>query len=251
MVRLVGEVVVADGDLAAKRRYLMDGLSRLVKADGWLWSVTRVLNQIPVCCSLLHSGLSDSQLTAWAESTQVTDPPLPEHDACYEIATAQQHATCTRQQMVPDHKWYANPTVRKYRLAVGIDDFIYSLFPLGEPGFVSAIGLYRHTDRPHFSERERQITHIILSEVEWLHSGGVPDAVGREVPQLSRRQRTVLVLLLDGRTRKEIARSLHISDHTAKDHMESIYKHFKVSSQVELMRRFAMGKGIREREVQQ
>lgn len=242
IVRLLGEVAGSYDDHAARKRQLMSGLSRLVEADGWLWSVTRVRDERPVCCALLHGGLTDEQLTAWAESSQATDPPLPEHRACLEISQQQYHATRTREQMVPDADWYSNPTVRRYRLAVGIDDFLYSLYPLGEPYYVSAIGLYRRSGRPRFSVEDRRLTHIVLSEVPWLHTAGLPEQA-LAVPSLTPRQRTVFLLLLEGHDRKRIAQLLELKPYTVKDHIEAVYRHFDVSSQVDLMRRFALGNG--------
>jgi DNA-binding CsgD family transcriptional regulator len=243
IVRLLGEVAGSNDDLVVRKRRLMTNLAGLVGADGWLWSVTRVRDHRPICCALLHGGLSERQLTAWAESTQTIDPPLPEHSSCEEIARNQYHATRTREQMVPDNEWYANATVQRYRIEVGIDDFLYSLYPLGEPYFVSAIGLYRHTGRPKFSTRDRRIAHIVLSEIPWLHRAGLPEDEGRAVPQLSPRLRTVFVMLFEGHDRKRIAHLLGISQHTAKDYISEVYRHFGVSSQVELIRRFALGDG--------
>jgi DNA-binding CsgD family transcriptional regulator len=243
IVRLLGEVVGSTDEPIVRKKHLMTGLATLVGADGWLWSVTRVRDHRPICCALLHGGLTDKQLTAWAESTQTIDPPLPEHKECEEIARNQYHATRTREQIVADGEWYANATVQRYRLDVGIDDFLYSLYPLGEPYFVSAIGLYRHAGRPRFSRRDRRIAHIVLSEIPWLHRAGLPEDEGRTVPQLPPRLRTVFVMLFEGHDRKRIAHLLGISQHTAKDYISEVYRHFGVSSQVELIRRFALGDG--------
>jgi DNA-binding CsgD family transcriptional regulator len=243
VVRLIGKVAGSASDVRIRKRELLSGLARLVSADGWLWSVTRVQNNVPVCCGLLHGGLTPKQLTAWAESSQVTDPQLPENSACLEISRQQIHATRSREQIVPDETWYSNPTVRKYRLDAGIDDFLYSLYPLGEPGFVSAIGLYRHVGRPRFGGRDRRIVHIVLSEVPWLHVAGLPGDFGKSVPQLSPRRRTVLVMLLNGMSRKEIGKALGISENTARDHIEAVYAHLAVSSQLDLVRRFYCGDG--------
>lgn len=243
IVRLIGKAAGSVSDLLVRKQGLLSGLARLVTADGWLWSVTRVQNNVPVCCGLLHGGLTPMQLTAWAESSQVTDPQLPETPGCLEISRQQVHATRSREQLVPDETWYSHPTVRKYRLEAGIDDFLYSLYPLGEPGFVSAIGLYRHVGRPRFSARDRRIVHIVLSEVPWLHVAGLPGDLGQSVPELSPRRRTVLVMLLNGMSRKEIGKALGISGNTARDHIEAVYAHLGVSSHVDLVRRFYCGDG--------
>lgn len=148
------------------------------------------------------------------------------------------HFTRTRQQVVPDDVWYKSSNVEKNRLRRGIDHFLYSIYPLDEPGVISAIGMFRHVKRKPFNVRESRIAHILLSEVDWLHRIEMPENKGDGVPQLTPRQRTVLIMLLEGRTAKEIAKLLHISEHTVKDHTKAIYKHFQVGSQVELIGRF-------------
>ena len=197
----------------------------------------------PVSVGVIHGGLTDEQFAAWIESSQKTDPPLPENAPLTDLCVAGRHFTRTRQQLVADGSWYANPTVQRYRLAVGLDHFLYTIYPLREPGVISAIGLFRRRGREPFADRDRLMTHILTSEIEWLHAAGLPGDGGRTVPQLSRRLRTVLVLLLEGHARKDIARLLGISQYTAKDHIDAVYRHFGVSSHPELMRRFAAGDG--------
>lgn len=77
--------------------------------------------------------------------------------------------------------------------------------------------------RPPFTVRQRRIAHIVLSEVDWLHYAELPPDRGRGVPDLSPRQRMVLVLLLEGRSKVEISELLHISPHTTHDHTKAIY----------------------------
>jgi len=64
IVRLLGQLAGSLADILTRKKQLMIGLARLVHADGWLWSVTRVKNGVPVCCGLLHEGLTKPQLAA-------------------------------------------------------------------------------------------------------------------------------------------------------------------------------------------
>lgn len=245
MVRLLADVVVSEGGLAQKKRALMSGLSRLVVADGWLWSMTRVdqANNTPICIGLMHDGLSDQQLTGWLEASQTPSCPPPEDAPLCALTRDGTHFTRVRQQVVSDAEWYAHPAVRKHRLGVGLDHFLYSVYPLGEPNVCSAIGLFRHYGREPFTPQQARIAHILLSEVDWLHYAELPDDRGHCVPQLTPRQRVVMVMLIEARDKNEIARLLHISPHTAKDHIKAVYEHFHVSSQLELIRRFRFGNG--------
>jgi DNA-binding CsgD family transcriptional regulator len=78
---------------------------------------------------------------------------------------------------------------------------------------------------------------------DWLHYAELPDDRGHQVPQLTPRKRVVLVMLIEVRDKDEIASLLHISPHTAKDHIKAIYEHYQVSSQQELIRRFRFSDG--------
>lgn len=244
VVRLLGEVAILEGGATAKRQRLMAGLAELVGADGWLWTISRVdvERDTPMSVGLLHGGLTDRQVAAWAESSQEQITPLPEHRPLTELVVRGEHFTRTRAQIVPDSVWYVHPTVRAYRFDVGLDDFLYSIYPL-EPGVISAIGLYRQSGREAFTARQRRLVHIVTSEVKWLHWAGLPEDRGRSVPKLSPRLRAVLVLMLEGHPRKTVASLLGISLHTVSGYVKALYKHFGVSSQAELMRRFTVGDG--------
>jgi DNA-binding CsgD family transcriptional regulator len=223
----------------------MNGLQALVEADGWLWSMTRVdhYTKTPICVGLMHGGLTDQQLTGWIESSQTLSCKPPEDAPLCDIAVRGEHFTRIRQQVVADREWYSHPAVVKHRLALGLDHFLYSVYPLDAPDVCSAIGLFRHVGRSPFTPVQARIAHVLLSEVRWLHFAELPSDGGRAVPQLTPRQRMVLVMLFEARDKNEIARALHISPHTAKDHIKAVYEHFQVSSQLELIRRFRFGDG--------
>lgn len=245
IVRLLADVAVMKGGHPAKKRTLMNGLAELVDADGWLWTMTRVNfdTNTPMSIGLMHEGLTDEQVTGWIEAGQRTTGPSPEDAPMGSILRHGRHFTRTRQQVVPDEAWYAHPSVQKHRIRTGIDHFLYSIYPLDEPGVFSGVGLFRRVGRDPFDPRHCRIAHILLSEVDWLHRAELPIDRGITVPRLTPRQRVVLVMLLEGRSLQEIAKLLHISPHTAKDHAKAIYRHFAVSSQVDLMRRFRHGDG--------
>ena len=138
--------------------------------------------------------------------------------------------------------WYNHPTVKKYRLDRGIDHFLYSIYPLG-PAHCSAVGFFRRLDTQPFSDIQRRICHIVFANVKWLHENSFPDHKGENCKQLTPRLRTVLLYLIDGKKRDEIAKTLHISPQTVKTHVRNIYKHFNVKSQTELMNHFKIGDG--------
>jgi DNA-binding CsgD family transcriptional regulator len=242
IVRLLSDVAILETDLPGKKQALMQGLQRLVAADGWLWSITHAdeTTRVPICTGLMHAGLTEDQLTGWLEASQSSCPP-PEDEPCFQLTRTGKHFTRTRQQLVSDSEWYSHPAVVRHRLERGLDHFLYSVYPLDEANMYSAVGFFRHKGRAAFSERESRVAHIVLSEVEWLHYAELPGERGRKVPQLSPRQRVVLIMLVEAHDKDRIASLLNLSPHTVKDYMKAIYKHFGVSSQLQLIHRFRFG----------
>jgi DNA-binding CsgD family transcriptional regulator len=85
------------------------------------------------------------------------------------------------------------------------------------------------------------LLHIILGEIPWLHAAGWPEE--RDVPltRLSPRERMVLNLMLDGKSRQEMANVLGLSVHTVGEYVKSVYQFFRVGSHAGLMTKFLDG----------
>lgn len=244
IVRLLARLPLIEGGHIACKRALMDGLCALVEADGWLWTLTQMDAQrgAPVSLGILHGGLTEQQVAGWIEMNHSLTRRPPEHPRLVAEVKRGVHFTRSRDQLVDDETWYNHPTIQQYRLERGIDHSMHSIFPLVEGQF-SGVGLYRHVGRPAFTPRQRKIAHIVLAEVDWLHCAELPSADSQHVVKLTSRQRNVLVLLLEGRSRAEIASSFNISTHTVHDHTKAIYRQFGVSSQLQLIQRFKQGDG--------
>ncbi|QDU55501.1 helix-turn-helix transcriptional regulator [Aeoliella mucimassa] len=244
-VKLLGDVAGHEGDVNERKRLLMQRLKEFTDADGWLWSVTfrDASNNRPMSVGVIHEGLTDSQFSGWLEASQVARPQPPEDQPLGRELAKGMHYTRTRRQLVTDAEWYNSPTVKKYRLDRGIDDFLYSIYPLGGDDMCSAIGLFRHVGREPFADHHRRVTHIILSNVEWLHFAGLPEHRENAVPQLTPTQRMVLVYLLEGRRRSDIAELMHITENTAKVHVRNVLKFYDAKDQLDLVCKFRAGDG--------
>lgn len=59
-----------------------------------------------------------------------------------------------------------------------------------------------------------------------------------DVETLTRREREVLALLLDGRRVASISRTLYLSEHTVRNHLKAIFRKLDTHSQTELLDRF-------------
>jgi DNA-binding CsgD family transcriptional regulator len=67
----------------------------------------------------------------------------------------------------------------------------------------------------------------LLTPEQWI---GVADALG-----ITPRELEIIVLLLESKTREAVARTLHISTRTVRQHLERIYQKLGVSDRVELV----------------
>lgn len=244
LVQLLGEVAGMEASVLDRRRLLMRRLVEMTGADGWLWSMSVIGEEDgkPASMGVIHEGLSDHQLAGIMEQSMTAKDPPPEDEHFLETFRAGKHLTRTRRQLVADEVWYRHPTVKSYRLDRGLDDFLYSIYPVGASA-CSAVGLFKEKGKPVFARKHVRMTHILFSNLDWLHRAGLPEQEGQSIPGLTPKQRIVLPFLIQGYTRAEVAQALEISEHTVGDHMKVIFSHFGVRSQLQLIRHFTTGDG--------
>lgn len=89
---------------------------------------------------------------------------------------------------------------------------------------------------------EREIEPALVATVRAVGSGQsvVPRRLRAGVtrPNLSHRERQVLILVCDGHTNAEVAEALHLAESTIKSHMASIFTKFGVHSRTEAVAAF-------------
>lgn len=243
IVKLLGDVIVSRQDFSSVKRHLVEGICALVKADAWTWSLGCFVQpgEQPVYLGLAHGGFDEERYARLLLAAGHPDMAWTSVKLLGEMRARSAHVTRLRQQVV-DETTFAVSGVDAHLRDADIGPFIFSLRPIDERA-VSTISIFRRKEEPPFSEREGRIAHILLSELPWLHEQGWPTDRGVTVPRLSPRLRLVLNLLLDGRTRKEMAASLSLSEYTIAQYQRSVYRHFGVRSHATLLRRFQMGDG--------
>jgi len=242
MVRLLGETIALPGDHQAKKRFLMDGLCELIGADSWAWTlgceVTPGEGQVYV--GFMHGGFEEQR---FANLLQAIEHPQmgPAVEAFFTaIAMNEAHTTMLRDEIDPKGLAQVDGPRELWEKA-DIGPVMMSGYPLDSKS-LSTVAIYRKFGAAPFSSREKQIAHLILEEVPWLHRTGWPQDRGAKVPCLSPRQRMVLNLLLDGLGRKQIAANLEISENTVSGYCKEVYRYFSVNSQAELMHKFLAAK---------
>jgi len=241
IVKLLGDVLVLRQDFSSVKRHLVEGICTLVKADAWTWSLGCLVEpgEQPVYLGFAHGGFDEARYARLLLAAGHPDMAWTSEKLLGEMRQRSEHVTRIRQQIVEESTFIASG-VNAYLCDADIGPFIFSLRPIDKRA-VSTISIFRRKDDLPFSEREARIAHILLSELPWLHEQGWPTDRGATVPRLSPRLRLVLNLLLDGRTRKEMAASLSLSEYTIAQYQSAVYRHFGVRSHATLLRRFQMG----------
>ncbi|MFK8253855.1 helix-turn-helix transcriptional regulator [Ancylobacter terrae] len=243
VVRLLGDVIVSRQDLAGVKRQLMTGICALINADAWTWSLgcRAEPGQQPVYLGIAYGGFDEARYARLLLAASHPDMAWTSEKLLTEMRRRNAHVTRLRQHIVDEATFVASGVDRHLREA-DVGPFVFSLRPIDERA-VSTISVFRRKDSAPFTEREARIAHVLLSELPWLHEAGWPLDRGASVPRLSPRLRLVLNLLLDGRSRKEMASSLSLSEYTIAQYQQAVYQHFGVHSHATLLKRFRMGDG--------
>ncbi|NOX98660.1 MAG: hypothetical protein GXP30_02845 [Verrucomicrobia bacterium] len=243
LVSLLGKIAILDGDLAAKKRHLMDGLCRLIDADCWAWVLLLPTKpgEKPAPAGFMHGGFSEDRYCDFLEAVEHPDMAHFNERFLGEVYSRQRHTTRLRQQLDPENTFSTSAVYPLWQKA-DIGPLMLSCYPFPD-GCLSFVAMYRKASDALFAEREARIAHILLSEVPWLHAESWPQAKQIKGQMLSPRLRTTLNLLLEGLGRKQIAAHLEIAENTVSGYIKEIYRFYQVQSHAQLMKYFRDGDG--------
>lgn len=241
IIRLLGDLIAAPGGFREKRRLLMDRLSVIVDCSAWVWCMADyVPNQQLGHSGILHGGFDDARFASFLEALNHPAMKGVSAPSSREFLENGVHMTRNLPQLERGGDGLMKSEAGQLWRKANIGTLMISIRPM-DAGGASAVGLYRKTGAPHFDERETRIVHIVLSGVPWLHHDSFPDLAF--ITRLYPRHRTILNLLCDGWNRKKIADHLGLSVNTVHGYSRTIFRHFGVHTQSELLSRFAYGDG--------
>lgn len=242
VVRLLG--LVSDpsaGDVNECRKSLAKGLADLVGADLYLWLVgvfkTEQTGEAMPTTFVEGGWLSEAECTAFYRLSANSKAGFAIQRPVQEQSLRTGSVTGRIVDIVPADVW---KEVGDEYYALGYIDCMLAMSRIGESGY-SCLGLHRRQGRPLFSLRDRFLLHTVFHNIDWIHSPGLQHEAGSTALSLTFRQREVLLLLLRGKSRKSIAASLGLSEHTVVDYLRQIYRKFDVQNRHELLSQFASG----------
>jgi DNA-binding CsgD family transcriptional regulator len=237
VVRIIGLLGLIAGmtePLAERRRKLVTELARLAGADSWLWLVSRGFEDGHVGpLWAMDGGFADEdeRTRVWHINAQ---PEFGEIVTKYIGMDRHRSLQLDESLLTPDEF----TKLAAWKKSVNMDHLFFMIYPLGGT-VMSGIGMHRRPGKPPFSQRDRAIVHLVTSQIDWLHRAGtdVP-ANTPALAQLTPKLNEVMLYVLAGESRKEIARRLNRSEHTVGDYFKTLYRHFDVSSRAELLAKF-------------
>ena len=209
-------------------------MAELVDADVWIWVCSRAVgtDQISPFFFLDGGWVNDAERTrVWHANSQPHVLQVVGRGVDFS-----RHQTFTFDET---HAGWGDGSFHKAEIMpTGLSHMLFSFYPL-EPGVISGIGVHRRVGREAFSPRDRAVVHLVLGQIEWLHRADtdVPGNTSR-LETLTSREREILIHLLGGGSRKQIADKLGLSLHTLNGHCKKIYASLQVNSRAELLSQF-------------
>lgn len=230
----------------ARKLRLVEGLCEIIQADIYMWTqIVLDSNSRPSAMSVIDGGWkSPQQRTEFFEFIMSSLAAATEVKLFQRLGTAKFFIGPLTDLVSP------NDLAFKGCRDLGIDPGLLGCYRVSK-NLMCGVGIHRHypptassssPTPPPMSNREAQIAHLLLADVDALHTDGTDSPVTNRLTDLTERQRTVLLLLLGGESRKQIARQLKLSEYTVADYIQALYRIFNVFSRAELMSLFLSGK---------
>lgn len=242
VVGLVGPLTTDQSPPDARRRALVKGLAKVVGSDFTFWAWGRGHPQRGPVVPVAVISIGGSALTIRGWNTLALSP-LVDREIRGPVAPLVRPQMATlRRDLFTDTRWAGSELRAAIGNTIRMDEWLHAVRYCG-PDTWCNFWLSRRIGKPPFEERDRLIVDLILRHVTLLHSveaDGDPPA--GMMLGLTHRQRTVLLSLLDGQSRKLMAQSLEISEHTVNEHVKALFQHFGVRSAPALAAKFLRGK---------
>lgn len=147
--------------------------------------------------------------------------------------------TASLSELIDDDDAYrAAPHYRNFRRPLDCDDNVVSVRLVDVPRRPEAISINRPHGASRFGRREVTLHRCSSIARRTPTSGATSSCRSLSSEGLSKRLNETLSLLLEGKSEKEAARQLGLSERTVHGYVTTLYEHFRVCSRAELLAYF-------------
>ena len=189
--------------------------------------------EIVMPIAMVFHGLTDSERLAFFRMGQQVQADEWFRHPFLPLLEKQTQVCKSRPYFWTDEQWHGSELRAMMLPELRLDEWMACVrYPTQQVW--SSVVLFRKAGRPSFSEQNCVMLDLVCSGISWLQSSPASRVEDTDLSGLGTRNTEVLYLLLDGRSRKEIANALDVTTHIVNDCMKQIYSHFGTSSATEL-----------------
>lgn len=225
-------------ELGSRRLSLLEQLSDIIGSVGgfWGWGRGRPGVTVVTPVSSLQFGFTPDQWLAVVETCFTEQARKVIQDPIFAQIAHRERATLSRSLIIADEEWQGSDIQRGLQ-AIDLSDFMTSVsYVSGDLWF--CLTFFRGVGASPFGSREVEILELTAEAVSWLRPRVVESLPPETFKDITSRQRMVMMLLLEGMSRKQISTMLDITLHTVNDHCKELFRRFGVQSATELAARF-------------
>ena len=231
--------------LLERRREMLAVLCSLLDAEfgHWAWGhrATTDLTRVMPAALLTH-GFSDDQLRLLPELMLDERVDREFRAPVVGLMGEKRRSTVTWPDLFADFNTFLSSFLNQALTQLQLAWFLHSV-RFTSIGVWSSIVFHRSPGRPDFSSEDKQLLDIAMAHIPWLHATFDESMADKKIEDLlTQRQKVVMMMLLDGRQRTDIAQALGISEETVGVHLKAIYRAYEVNSALELAAIFLRGK---------
>lgn len=230
-------LLVSDGD--ERRRLTIGVLCDVLDADAghWSWGRGNPTTSTIAPLAFVDVGFTIEQRAALFQHALHPETIRTFQSRLMPTLAERSPVGVTRRDVLPDDEWKASSHWGDYVARTGLDSWAHAIHYHSDDTWC-CVHLVRKTGRDEFGPEAARLLEQAVKNVDWLRVGAVESVPAETFLGLTPRRRTVMAMLLDGLSRKEIAAQLGISEETVGDHLTAIYEHFGVRTAGELAARF-------------
>lgn len=225
-----------EANLDIRRRQAVAYLCQFLNADFGFWSWGRghpETDELIVPVAMIPWGMEPDRIGWFFQVGMSQDSERWHRDPFLPLLRAQKQVCKARHHFWEDATWRACSFRNSILEHTSLDEWMICV-RYATPRVWSCLTFLRSAGKPPFSDGECSALDLIGTSVSWLQNHTYPSDQQTSVSGLSRRNLEVLHLLLDGRSRKEIASIMGLTTHVVNDCMKQIYSHFGATSATEL-----------------
>lgn len=229
-------------DLSDRRLVVLRILKELTGATAgyWAWGHEDGTEKSVVAVALINLGFTEQQMAAYVKASFAPEVHRDFVEPIKKRMGTQPQITLTREELYQELAWKETFLGQQLKL-IGFEEWLQSIRYSREETW-SQLFLLRSVGEMPFQPEDRALIDIAMSSISWLHSSQAESIPQEQLRGLSPRQRAVMLMLLDGVSRKQIASRFAIGEETVGDHIKQIYRHFDINTSGELSALFLRGK---------